>query len=217
MDTVFIQTPKTLPVHVLGEPGPAIRQLWIACHGYAQLASSFLEDLQALNDGQTLIVCPEGSNYFYQKGFSGPVVANWMTRHNREHAIQDNAVYLQQVYDLFVSKLSPDVRIVLLGFSQGTATVCRWVINKKPVFNDMVLWAGLPPEDLNYQEHASYFSDKNLYLIYGTNDPFLTEDRMELVKDIEEQGDLDFEEKTFQGGHEIPATTLKNLKDSLGN
>lgn len=206
---------KTAHYCLLGHAGLHIRQMWVVCHGYAQLASSFLENFKQLDNGQTLVIAPEGLNCFYQKGFEGPVVANWMTRHHREDEIADYAYYLQTLYDHFVGQLPYDVRIVLLGFSQGTATVCRWALRNHPHFHDLILWAGLPPEDLDYAEHRSYLSDKNLYLLYGTSDPFLTPDRLSVVHEIENKNGVDFDEKPFEGGHEIPSETLRQLMLNL--
>ena len=206
-----IRVERTAHFYTMGEPGSHIRQFWLVCHGYAQLADEFLKDFELLNNGQTLVVAPEGMNHFYRKGFSGPVVANWMTRHYRQDEIDDYAEYLQRLYDHYVPLLPPDVRIVLLGFSQGTATVCRWLMAREPRFHDLLLWAGLPPEDLDYQEKKDYLSDKNLYLLYGTSDPFLTPDRISLLHEVEEKNGIDFDEQAFEGGHEIPPTVLHDF------
>lgn len=207
----------TLPVthtahyYTLGTPGPEIRQFWIVCHGYAQLASEFLENFRLLENEKTFVVAPEGLNHFYRKGFDGPVGANWMTRHERLSEISDYAGYLQDLYNHYVPQLPKDVRIILLGFSQGTATVCRWMLAKKPHFHDLLLWAGLPPEDLDYAAHKDYLASKKLYLLYGTHDPFLTPDRMNSVQEIEDKNGIDFGERSFEGGHEILPDTLREL------
>jgi len=206
---------KTARYCLLGSPGPHIRQLWFVCHGYAQLASEFLENFKLLDNGHTLVIAPEGLNRFYKKGFDGPVGANWMTRHQREDEIADYSYYLQTLYGQYVEQLSYDVRIVLLGFSQGTATVCRWILRSHPHFHDLILWAGLPPEDLNYAEHHNYLRDKNLYLLYGTSDPFLTPDRLSVLQEIEDKNGVDFEEQSFDGGHEIPSEALRQLMLNL--
>lgn len=212
---------KTAQFYVLGNPGPHVRQFWLVCHGYAQLAADFLQDFNILDLNHTLVVAPEGLNHFYKKGFNGPVGANWMTRHCREDEIADNADYLQTLYNRYLgtdyapSLLPENVRIVLLGFSQGTATLCRWITRYHPHFHDLVLWAGLPPEDIDYQPHKPYLSDKNLYLLYGTNDPFMTPDRMEQLQEIEAQNGIDFEEEQFTGGHEIPGDALRDLLRKL--
>ncbi len=206
-----IQVERTAHYYTLGEPGPHIRQLWIVCHGYGQLADAFLKDFEQMNNGHTLVIAPEGLNRFYRKGFSGPVVANWMTRHFREDEIRDYSKYLQNLYDHYRALVPEDVRVVLLGFSQGTATVCRWMLALQPFFHDLVLWAGLPPEDLDYQEHRKYLSDKNLYLLYGTSDPFLTPDRISLLHEVEAKNGIDFGEQSFDGGHEIPPGVLQDF------
>ena len=138
-----------------------------------------------------------------------------MTRHQREDAIADYALYLQTLYNQYAEQIPYDARIVLLGFSQGTATVCRWALRNHPHFHDLILWAGLPPEDLNYAEHRNYLTDKNLYLLYGTNDPFLTPDRLSTLQEIEDKNGVDFGEKSFDGGHEIPSDVLHKLSQNL--
>jgi predicted esterase len=206
---------RTAHYYTLGTPGPSIKQFWIVCHGYAQLASEFLDNFRLLENEKTLVVAPEGLNHFYRKGFDGPIGATWMTRHERLSEIQDYAGYLQDLYNLYIPQLPADVRIILLGFSQGTATVCRWMLEKHPHFHDLLLWAGLPPEDLDYAAHKTYLADKKLYLLYGTSDPFLTPDRMNMVQEIEDKNGIDFGERPFEGGHEILPDTLRELLEKL--
>jgi predicted esterase len=214
MNAHKISVQKTAHYFTLGEPGPHVRQIWIVCHGYAQCADEFLQDFKLLDDGSRLVIAPEGLNHFYKKGFDGPVVANWMTRRHREDEIQDYANFLQMLYDQYVPLCPPETRIVLLGFSQGTATVCRWMLRHLPHFHDLLLWAGLPPEDLNYAAQKDYLSSKNLYLLYGSHDPFLTPDRMAVVEEIEQKNEVDFDERSFEGGHEIlPDTLLEFIKN----
>ena len=202
---------RTAHYYSFGTPGPHIRQFWIVCHGYAQLADEFLENFRLLENDHTLVLAPEGLNHFYRKGFDGPVGANWMTRRQRSAEIEDYSNYLQTLYDQHLVLLPKNVRIVLLGFSQGTATVCRWMFEKLPKFHDLLLWAGLPPEDLDYAAHREYLADKKLYLLYGTNDPFLTPDRINTVQEIEDKNGIDFGEQSFEGGHEILPDTLREL------
>lgn len=211
--TLSIQ--KTAHYYSLGQPGPGVKQFWIVCHGYAQLADDFLKNFELLRNEHTFVVAPEGLSHFYRKGFDGPVGANWMTRHHRLLEIQDYAQYLQQLYDFYIPQLPDNVRIVLLGFSQGTATICRWIMEKKPHFHDLLLWAGLPPEDLDYAAEKEYLATKNLYLLYGTHDPFLTPDRMTSLQEIEAKNDIDFGEQRFEGGHEILPKTLQEMLRNL--
>ncbi len=72
----------------------------------------------------------------------------------------------------------------------------------------------MPPEDLDYAAHQAYLGEKNLYLLYGSHDPFLTPDRLSSVEEIEQKHQVDFDERTFEGGHEIlPDTLLTFIKN----
>ncbi len=206
-----IAVQKTAHYYTLGTPGPHIRQFWIVCHGYAQLADEFLQQLTDLDNEYSFVVAPEALHYFYRKGFHGPVGANWMTRHHREAAMADYINYLQQLYDFYRPQLPADVRIVVLGFSQGVATVCRWVTARQPDFQDLLLWGGMPPEDIDYAQCADYLKTKNLYLLYGSEDPFITPDNMAEWQAFEASNGLDFTEQQFEGGHEIPPEALRSF------
>jgi predicted esterase len=204
----------TANYYTLGEISPNIKEFWIVCHGYAQTADEFLLNFKDLEDGTRYIVAPEGLNNFYKKGMHGDPTALWMTKRNRESQINDYCNYLQKLYDLSINSLPDKVRIVLLGFSQGTATITRWVMNKNPHFHDLILWAGLPPEDVDYSAKKDYLISKNMYLLYGTSDPFINEKHLETVNNIEKINQIEFDEFTFDGGHEIPKLALQNFIDS---
>jgi predicted esterase len=48
------------------EPGEeGAREVWVACHGYSQLAERFLRQLAALDDGRRLVVAPEALSRYY--------------------------------------------------------------------------------------------------------------------------------------------------------
>ena len=210
-----IVVPRTAHYYQLGVPGANIRQLWLVCHGYAQLADEFLENFRALDDGTALVVAPEGMNHFYRKGFGGAVGATWMTRRHREDAIRDYCRYLQMLYEQLLAQLPADVEVVVLGFSQGTATVCRWMFAERPDLHHLVLWGGLPPEDLDYTLLGNYLKNKTLHYLLGDADPFITPDREALFQEIKTKGGLNFQERRFAGGHEILPEVLLELANVI--
>lgn len=210
-----IPVQRTAHYYVLGQPGANIRQFWIICHGYAQLADEFLENFRLLEEGHTLIIAPEGMNHFYRKGFGGPVGATWMTSRYREDQIRDYSSFLQALYQQYLVLLPQDVEVIVFGFSQGTATVCRWILSEQPNFMHLVLWGGLPPEDLNYSAHDHYLKSKDLQFLWGDADPFLTPERMALYEEIKTKNKLHFQETSFVGGHEILSDVLLKLQESF--
>src|SRR5574342_952788 len=105
------------------------RQVWIACHGYGQLAARFLEKLRVLDDGHRYLVAPEGLSRFYlsESATERRVGASWMTREDRLAEIDDYIRYLDAVYaDVFGTLDRAQLSVHALGFSQGAATVSRW-------------------------------------------------------------------------------------------
>ncbi|MEZ4960910.1 MAG: hypothetical protein R2830_13890 [Saprospiraceae bacterium] len=206
---------KTAHYATIGTPSKQIRRCWIACHGYGQLAKNFIRRFDVLDDGETLVIAPEGLSRFYWGGFTGEPVASWMTKEDRLDEIADYANFLQMLYDLYVPQLADDVQITLLGFSQGAATQCRWVMRNFPHFHHLVLWAGLMPEDLDYRPHQDYFSGKKLCFAYGLQDPFLTDERLAWQQKFAAEQGLDFNLAAFGGAHEIDRETLRKINEGL--
>ncbi len=210
-----IAVAKTAHYYTIGTPGKAIRYCWIICHGYGQLAQFFIRKFDAIAAEDTLIIAPEGLSRFYPEGFSGKVGASWMTKEDRLSEIEDYRNYLATLYQQFIPQLSEDVKIILLGFSQGCATQMRWLMRDFPTFHHLVLWAGLVPEDLNYLPHQDYFLDKKLHFLYGTNDPFITPERLRQHEQLIENQQLRMEISSFEGEHTIVREVLKKLASDI--
>ena len=206
-----VKTAKTAHYSTMGKAGKQVKYCWIACHGYGQLAKYFIRKFDVIEQPDTFVIAPEGFSRFYWQGFTGNVVATWMTREDRLVEIEDYSNYLSQLYDFYIPQLAPDVKIILLGFSQGCATQIRWMCRKFPAFQHLILWGGLLPEDIVYTPHLSYFEQGHHHLVYGTRDIYLTEERIQQQQGIEQQYSLNFQRTVFEGSHEIDRKTLAVL------
>jgi len=197
---------------MLGELTAKTRYVWIVCHGYGQLARYFIRKFEALKAPDTVILAPEGLSRFYLEGFSGKVGATWMTRENRLVEIENYTSYLNSIYEHIAARVQPETKVIVLGFSQGTATVCRWVLHQDLAIHHLVLWAGEFPPDIDKSMAAARLKDLRTSYVFGTGDPFITEERirtqMERLKELSHSpGVLE-----FQGGHDIQAETLERLR-----
>ncbi|GJM32781.1 MAG: esterase [Saprospiraceae bacterium] len=215
MEEHSLKVSRTARYYSLGKAGKHIKNLWIVCHGYGQLASRIIQKFDAFDDGETLIIAPEGLSRFYWEGVTGMVAASWMTKAGRLDEINDYANYLSLLYEKTLTSLPDDVQICLFGFSQGCATQVRWIMEKFPRFHHLILWAGFFPEDLDYLPHQPYFSDKDIRLIYGTEDQFLTPERLEMHKRLLEVNQLKVKVKTFKGKHLIDREELNEMNRSI--
>jgi predicted esterase len=207
---------RTARIAVLGTAGPGVREAWIACHGYAQLAPRFIRRFEPIATPERLIVAPEGLNRFYLEGASkaaGPdaaVGATWMTSEDRSADIADYTAYLGAVHDqLFAEVDRARARLVVLGFSQGCATVCRWAATTRVAIDRIILWSGpLPPE---LEPRPDLFRGARLTFVTGLQDAHVTAAAVAAQGRRMAAGGLEYEIVHHAGGHDIDGATLAAL------
>jgi predicted esterase len=232
-----VTVPRTARYYALGpstSPGggaPAAREVWVALHGYGQLASHFARHFAPHAAGR-LIVVPEALSRFYlesRAGETGPVHgprvgATWMTREDREAEIADYVRWLDLALDDALDDARDDALggaatgltsppLCVLAFSQGTATACRWLQARagrgaRPAAR-LVLWAGTLPPDLDLA--AEWLRQTRLTLVVGTEDPFVTAAALdEIVSRLTAHG-VECDTVSYTGGHRIEPDVLARI------
>ena len=202
---------KTAHIYTFGQLSSRTKYIWIVCHGYARRAEEFIHSFNFLDPESHFVIAPEGLSRFYRKGFNGDVVASWMTKEDRLDEIDDYTRYLQGVYEEYTSELANEVKIVLFGFSQGVATVFRWMQLRSPYYDYLICWAGTIPEDLSYGDSLHYINSKKNYYFYGLNDPLVSEEGIENVRKLIDKERLDFRFYHFDGKHEVLQEPLNSF------
>ena len=205
MQEHHFSTPKTARYFTLGSPERST-DLWIVCHGYGQLASRFLERFRPIEAEQRCIVAPEGLSRFYltESPTERRVGATWMTREDRLQEIDDYVRYLDGVY---AKTVTGGARVTALGFSQGTATVCRWTALGSSRVDHLIVWGGEVPPDLDLTRPRV----PRLTLVYGTRDEYFTPKIIAATESRLREQKISYESISFEGGHEIDAATLRRL------
>lgn len=143
---------KTARVYTLSPAkGVAFKANLLALHGYRQLGKYFINQFQALQDLGFAVIVPEALNRFYIEGYSGRVGASWMTKEAREDDIQDQINYLDQLHEEFNLSATP---LIVLGFSQGGPTACRWLSGSKfnPQPQHLLLNSTVFPNDFDFDK-----------------------------------------------------------------
>ncbi len=154
------------------------RELWFACHGYGQLASTFIRDLSALDDGTRLIVAPEALSRFYLDSPDQNVGASWMTREDRQNEIDDYLKYLDSVRANVFSRITDTtISVTVLGFSQGAATAARWACRRTFAIKRLILWGETLPPELEDEESVRRLRSMQLSVAGGTRERFFPESR----------------------------------------
>jgi predicted esterase len=187
------------------------KELWIVLHGYGQLAEFFLRKFSPFFSEDRLFIAPEGTNYTYLEGFQGRVGANWMTRHEREIAIENNHRFLDQLLDSLLKKYPIMPQIKVLGFSQGAATLSRWVIHRREKISTLVLWAGGFALDMDLPAAKEKLESTRLIIAVGDQDELVTEESIQRQEEWIGRLGVPIERISFAGGHELNSEALAKI------
>jgi len=207
--------------YLVSKAGPA-PEVWIAFHGYGQSVKDFATSFAPIADPDRLIVIPEGLSRFYtRRRGSGEVQpddvgASWMTREKRDEEITDYVRWIDTAFSDALARagLVTAERLVVLGFSQGAHTACRWLARSVMLpperCHRVILWGAGPPEDLDLDTHARWLAGR-LTLVAGTNDRFAAPETVARHRDRLRVAGLEPVIVRYEGGHEIDATALARL------
>jgi predicted esterase len=193
----------------LGELNQYTKEIWWVFHGYGQLAQFFIQKFKALKEHNICVLAPEGLSLFYLSGNNGRVGASWMTRENRQMAIENYIAYLDAIVN--IESPSQDIRSTLFGFSQGAATATRWALKGKIKFERLILWAGLFPPDIDFTEGSELLSHKKIIEVLGKQDPFITPEKVAEMMLLNQKLKITPTVIEFDGKHEISEEVLRKI------
>lgn len=200
-----ITVPKTANYYTIGDVKTA-KTIWIVLHGYGYLAEFFIKKFEPILNNETCVIAPEALSRFYLNGFNGKIGASWMTKLQRMEEIEDYTNYLNLLFDTLIKENNGIyTKLNIVGFSQGGATACRWFATKKIHCTNLILWASVFPEDVDFN---AIQKTTKVFLVYGTKDEFLTEERVASVKKQLANSTVDCKIITFDGSHDIPKEVL---------
>ena len=213
---------KTARYAVLGPEDGPVSEVWVACHGYGQLVPYFARHFRTVQAPGRLVVVPEALSRFYAGDLAGRdrrVGASWMTREARETDIADIVRYLDDVFVAACTRAGADPHAVALsgfGFSQGTATVARW-LHLSPVLarrdrraDRLVLWGGGLPHDLDLAA-AGWLGHADVTLVAGDRDGFATPARVLEQQARLEAAGIAHTARSFPGEHRLNDRILREV------
>lgn len=238
---IHLEVTRTARVYALGpRPAPPGAELWVACHGYRQLAGRFIKRFVGLDNGHRSVVAPEGLSRFYLDeagGSHGPdarIGATWMTREDREAEIADYVRYLDRVVDHWTARTATACEwdapaassssgvvasggavatggVVALGFSQGCHTVARWVALGRTRVKRLILWGAYLPVDPEPATYADRLADVDVVVVRGADDPYVSEAFHDRHLARMQRAGIANTVVVHPGGHRLDGTVLAKL------
>ncbi len=135
-------------------------------------------------------------NRFYTK--QQEIVASWMTRQDREHAIRDNVAYVGSVVAAVEREFGPLARLVLAGFSQGAAMAYRAAAGLARAPDGLLVLGGdVPPEIKEAQVTLP-----PVLVGRGARDEWYTDEKLSADLDWLRTHSARVQRLVFDGGHE---------------
>jgi len=197
-----------------GELSENTEYIWLVFHGYGQLGKFFIRNFNGLSE-KHFVIAPEGLSRFYLSESSGRVGASWMTSEDRLTDIENQNNFINSVYKEVYPNIKSGARLVLLGFSQGTATALRWLVKNNIKPSKLLLWAGTIPTDLSAENETINLSDICTFKIQGRTDPYLKSSYMKNMEYWMDLYKIKPQEVSFDGGHTIDVETLNRIVSSF--
>lgn len=199
------------PYYTLNELTPHTKTIWLVCHGYGQLARFFLRKFSVLDKAENYFIFPQGLSKFYMNNHT-IVGASWMTKEDRITDIKNQYAYFDSV---LYNELGTEVgkyQLNLFGFSQGVATITRYAVYKKMLFNKLILWAGGLPTELKEDDFLFLEKGMEIDILLGDSDKYYTIDEYQIQVDRAKELMGDAVRFTiFNGDHEIKVEELLKL------
>ncbi len=186
------------------DDSPPSRGVIVAFHGYGQSAEDMLDEIGRIPGASSwTLASVQALHRFYARD-NQRVIANWMTRQDRELAIADNIAYVDRAVAAVTRErrvLEPPGRVVFIGFSQGVAMAYRAALLGSHEPAGIIVLAGDIPPDVRAGDVVRSAWPPVL-LATGARDTWFTPAKLaEDARFLESHG-VAHETLTFDGGHE---------------
>ncbi len=143
-------------------------------HGYSENAAIQLARLEAIpGSAAWTLVSIQGLHRFY-RGRTQEVMASWMTREDRDHAIADNIAYVEAA--LGAAGCAAATPVVYVGFSQGVSMALRAALRGRARAAGAIAVGGDVPPELLADASLAF---PPLLLARGASDAWYTAAKME--------------------------------------
>jgi predicted esterase len=186
--------------------------LLVGFHGYGENAAVHLAELARIpGSGRWLRCAVQGLHLFYNR--SQEVVASWMTRHERERAIEDNVRYVAAVVAEVKRERGAGETLVYAGFSQGASMAHRAAAASGHACAGVVALGGDVPPELTRRDLSGY---PPVLIGRGTREEWYSAEK--LARDVEllRSSGVDVRPLLYEGGHEWTPEFRRAMGDFLG-
>lgn len=171
-------TPRTARYVLLGEPGPAITQVWVCLHGHQQPVAELAEQLLNLDTPERLLVLPEAlsrHNDYSEELETPPSHAAWFATDSLLADFDDLGTYLDALTKQVLAACPPDLPLTVLGCGHGAAAACRWLANNGTEYSRLILYAPVFPAEIDRRATLVALPERPVLVVSTTTDTYSPE------------------------------------------
>lgn len=170
----------------------------VGFHGFGQSARIHMEELERLPGLEAwTLVAVEALHPFYTR--AGEVVACWMTRQDRELAIEENIAYVGAVIDRVLNQAKFPPKLTTCGFSQGVAMAYRAATDSRHKVSAVVALGGDVPPELAEREALPF---ERVLIGRGLDEEWYGAEKLAADRELLQRLGITPEIFEYQGGHE---------------
>ena len=216
MEKKNISISKKARYFQLGKISEQTKTIWFVFHGYGMLSQYFIKKFKNLENNHTVIISPEALSRFYIGENYDRVGASWITKEDKLDDIDDNIVYLNSLFESTTKNINLNsINIHVLGFSQGGATACRWILNSNIRINSLGLWGADIPIDCLSENNREKWEQFKTTLIIGKRDEFISDENKKEFAKLLNAYNLDYKLIEYNGTHKIIEEVLIDYIQTL--
>ncbi len=195
----------------------ATKNIWVACHGLGYLSRFFVNYFKSLDAEENYIIVPQAPSKYYQGKDFKHVGASWLTRENTLLETQNVLSYLNAVADE-QNLLQNTGKLVVFGFSQGVSVALRWAAHTQINCKAIVIHSGGIPKELRAEDFSFLDTGTKVYLLYGTKDEYITEQR---INEEREKAETLFGDRlkiiSFDGPHIVNTELILKISEEINH
>ena len=185
------------------------KTVWLVCHGMGYLSRYFLRYFKNLDAKENYIIAPQAPSKFYIQPRMH-VGANWLTRDQTETGMDNILNYMDAVLE--AEQIPKAINLVVFGYSQGVSVAMRYLVRRQLKCDQLVLHSGGIPVELTANDFTYLSKATKVKLIYGTEDEYLNEARIEIEsKRAIELFGKQVEFLPFEGKHVVNVAYINSL------
>ena len=184
------------------------KSVWFVCHGMDYLSRYFLKYFKELNPDENYIIAPQASSKHYIGNTFKHVGGSWLTKENTSVEMENVIRNFDAIFE--AENIPTYVNLIVFGYSQGISVATRYVAKRKLQCSQLVLMSGGIPNELVADDFK--FLKAKVSLIYGDDDEYINEERMQVEKQkIETLFGGKANIINFEGKHEVNVSLINTL------